>query len=79
MNNQSYALYQMAAALNILCRNEKLKLFIDSCKYKYCLISCRPNNGVATPLGVADGFMEPYKLVEFPISRSFKPDRKSVV
>lgn len=69
-NKRGRARIQLSSTLNMLCKSPEVKTFIDGFRHKWCVLSARDER-VLSPQGMADAFMEPYKVQPEPMEFNF--------
>ena len=69
-NKRNRARLQLSSTVNMLCKSEQIKTFIDGFSNRWCITSARDER-VLTPNGMADAFMEAYAVHPDPLEFNY--------
>lgn len=69
-NKRSDAKLQLSTTVNMLCKSNAVKAFIDGFSHKICVVSACDDR-VLTPDGMADAFMEVYTVQPDPLEFNY--------
>lgn len=62
---------QLAYTIELLCRSESIRKIIEVIPNKWCVLSARDERVLQTPDGMADAFMNAYKIIPEPVKFQF--------
>ncbi len=67
INKRNLGRKQMEATIDMLCRSENIKKFIEPFANKLCVLSAHDERILQTPNDIADAFMNAYKILPEPV------------
>ena len=70
-NKRGRGRVQLATTIDILCRSESIKKFVDTFANKWCILSARDERILQTPSGMADAFLNAYTILPEPTKFQF--------
>lgn len=70
-NKRGRGRVQLATTIDMICRSEKIRKFVDSFDNKWCVLSARDERFLHTPNGMADAFMAAYSIIPEPTKFQF--------
>lgn len=70
-NKRGRGRVQLATTIDMLCRSESIRKFVNAFANKWCVLSARDERVLQTPSGMADAFMNAYKILPEPTKFQF--------